>query len=67
MITAEALRDNFGYQGSITQETLVEAFLAHRAMIEGIAEHLIRQERFEQDGSVLIYSSACKAYLEGLS
>lgn len=63
IITVEALRDHFYYNGTITQETIVEGFFANRDKVEEIAEYLIKQEGFEKDLVIKIESSTCQAYL----
>jgi len=54
-ISLEALKDNF--ENDCLQPTAV--FSRHRPAIERIAEKLIAQKRFENDGSILIRSSDC--------
>lgn len=51
-ISLEALQDDYG--GILHQP--VEAFRQNRSAIEKLAERLIRQHRFESDGSILIRS-----------
>lgn len=51
-VSLEALQDNFG--GNDVPP--LNCFRANRRAIEAKAERLIRQGRFEQDGSVLIRS-----------
>lgn len=52
-ISWEALQDNFG--GNITKP--LDCFNQNRSEIERKAESLIRKDRFEPDGSILIRSS----------
>jgi hypothetical protein len=52
LISWEALQDNFGGDDAPP----IDAFRAARAEIEAKAEQLIRRQRFESDGSVLIRS-----------
>jgi hypothetical protein len=54
-ISLAALQDHF--QGHLLKP--LEAFICNRPAIERIAERLITQRRFEEDGSVLIRTADC--------
>lgn len=54
-ISWEALQDHFGGDNIPP----LEAFRSNRSVIEGVAERLINEQRFEQDGSILIRSKDC--------
>jgi hypothetical protein len=54
-VSLEALEDHFGGDNISPLNT----FHAKRSVIEGVAERLINQQRFEQDGSILIRSQNC--------
>lgn len=51
-VSLEALQDNFGGNNIAP----LDCFRANRRAIEAIAGRLIRQQRFEPDGSILIRS-----------
>lgn len=54
-ISWEALQDNF----MSNAESPIDCFMNHRSTIEAVAERLISQRRFEQDGSILVRSADC--------
>jgi hypothetical protein len=56
-ISIDALEDHFGS----ARRKHVDAFLSHRAAINGIAQRLIDRGRFEADGTVLIRTADCRS------
>ena len=54
-VSLEALEDHFGGDNLPP----LDIFRTKRNIIEGIVERLINQQRFEQDGTILIGSQDC--------